>query len=397
MGDTLPNLKIQVQNSHQPTFIDQLIKRKKLLLIDFWNVTCNTCIAAMPKLDSLQVRYKDQVEILLVTKDSQERVDKLFSRSKIKKPNLNMITGDTLFNSYFPHDSEPHHVWLDSSKVVRYVTWGYNATAENINKFVEGEKLSIYNKEMSNQIDFRKSLMHYANSEYKQNVRGFSILLSGLHLSTDRNPFKVWSDTLDGGRKLNFVVRSVNRSILSLYSLAYSYTLYGFDRSLIAPENDNRIICPDELRYPVNLPTSDWLMQNWVSYELQQISPSKKDFLTAMQGDLDKYFSFVVSIEKRKTRCLVLKDKLRLDQKKSGKGQVRYRETTIQAMVNDMIFLNHVFKLPIVNKSKQLHNTAIFVPSNLAKFDLLMESLSEYGLELVEEILEIDMLVINPN
>jgi thiol-disulfide isomerase/thioredoxin len=57
----------------------------KLLIINFWSTSCGTCITALPKVESLQKEYKDQVYFLSVSYEKAQRVKTFLSTNFIGK------------------------------------------------------------------------------------------------------------------------------------------------------------------------------------------------------------------------------------------------------------------------------------------------------------------------
>ena len=82
-----------------------------LLIVDFWATWCAPCIAMMPKTDSLQRVFKDQVQFLPVTYQSKEKVEKLLHNLQSRKGitlNLPIVVEDTVLHNLFPHRELPH-------------------------------------------------------------------------------------------------------------------------------------------------------------------------------------------------------------------------------------------------------------------------------------------------
>lgn len=118
----------------------------KIVILDFWNIWCPNCIAAMPKLDSLQREFADDLKIICVTKDPEQKVKGLFQRLGISFDYLSFVMNDSLLSAHFPYKSVPHHVWLDREGKLLYNTYGYNLTRANIEKVLRGNKLDVLRK-----------------------------------------------------------------------------------------------------------------------------------------------------------------------------------------------------------------------------------------------------------
>ncbi len=63
----------------------------------------------------------------------------------VNAPNIDLPVPifDTILNSYFPHKSIPHEVWIDSSEIVLGITESEQVTAANIELLLQGKKLNM--------------------------------------------------------------------------------------------------------------------------------------------------------------------------------------------------------------------------------------------------------------
>jgi len=108
-----------------------------LIILDFWGLSCISCIQAFPKIDALQKKFNGRVQIIAVNKQTLEHTADFFAkRKKIQIPSVPFITQATLLSEWFPQEFVPWHVWLDKNLIVRYITFGHNATEENIEAFL---------------------------------------------------------------------------------------------------------------------------------------------------------------------------------------------------------------------------------------------------------------------
>lgn len=121
VGDILPNT-IAFHNviNYKSNSIDLSDLRGKLVILDFWSTYCTTCIQAFPHLDSLQKKYGDQVQILLIIQEAGEYITekkiKAFISNFKKSHSLVIpiaITSNDSTRQLFPHTGIPHYVWID--------------------------------------------------------------------------------------------------------------------------------------------------------------------------------------------------------------------------------------------------------------------------------------------
>lgn len=87
----------------------------KLLILDFWDITCTTCIAMFPKEDSIQQALQKDVQFVLVTYNGRKKVEKFITHwESTHNTHLQMpvVTDDKLLHKLFRFHYIPHYVWL---------------------------------------------------------------------------------------------------------------------------------------------------------------------------------------------------------------------------------------------------------------------------------------------
>jgi thiol-disulfide isomerase/thioredoxin len=139
-GDTLPHIALQKMLNHGKGKGNTSDFRGKGVILDFWDIHCPACIAAMPKLDSLQKLFSGQLQVVIVTNNSVKDVTQFLSRlPKFAKLKFPYVLEDTLLSAFFPHTIIPHEVWISSSGKVKAITSHEEVTARNISAFLEGK------------------------------------------------------------------------------------------------------------------------------------------------------------------------------------------------------------------------------------------------------------------
>ncbi len=108
--------------------------KKKMVIIDFWDVSQNACIEMLPRLDSLQKQFADDVQLLVVDvnpDNDTSRVGRFFRDASYR-----YIPGDTTLKRFFPHRSNPHCVWVNGSGVIIGITNAWDVTSGNITDMI---------------------------------------------------------------------------------------------------------------------------------------------------------------------------------------------------------------------------------------------------------------------
>jgi thiol-disulfide isomerase/thioredoxin len=150
IGDKMPDVKItQIINSRlKPSLISDFYG--KLIILDFWSTWCSSCIKGFPELDSIQRKFANKIQILLVNpkkeNDSKRSVEIVIDRVNDwsgKKLKLPVVFQDTVLTKYFQFQTIPHCVWINQQGVVVAITGKEDVTAGNILKILKGEKLFL--------------------------------------------------------------------------------------------------------------------------------------------------------------------------------------------------------------------------------------------------------------
>ena len=113
----------------------------KLVLFDFWFTGCSVCIEKMPEMDSIQKHFQNQVQVIMVTKDSKEKVLPVIKRweNQYHLPwTIPLIVSDTLLHQYFPHRAEPNYVWYAPENRFVAQTSSFFITREIIENYLKG-------------------------------------------------------------------------------------------------------------------------------------------------------------------------------------------------------------------------------------------------------------------
>src|SRR5687768_13046390 len=66
VGDKVPEILLSNVKNYPGGKLNLSRFKGKLIIIDFWNSSCRSCIKAMPKTQELQDRFKDKVQIIYV-------------------------------------------------------------------------------------------------------------------------------------------------------------------------------------------------------------------------------------------------------------------------------------------------------------------------------------------
>ena len=153
IGDIVPDITFQKVINSNDTIANLSDFKDKFTILDFWAVWCGACISELPRLDSLQQKYKDNLSIILVncmrrSHDSEKRITDLFTKNwqQVYHKDFNcLVVADSsnTFKHLFSFKVIPHYVWIDPAGVVLAITSSAEVTEANIAMMLRGKKISL--------------------------------------------------------------------------------------------------------------------------------------------------------------------------------------------------------------------------------------------------------------
>ncbi len=398
IGEHCPDVELNNVINYPASKLKLSDFKGKLLILDFWGTGCTSCIAAFPEMDSLQKHFGDRIQIIMVNEESEDSTLRFFAKRKRVKmpPLLPFVTGDSILSRLFPHNAVPHHVWIDSSSIVRYVTAGYNTTPERIKVFLAGKSLDLIVKKDIFNFDYSKPVIAEGNGRWADKALYYSYIMHSI-------PAQVGSLIEPNHIYIN------SASIVKLYRFAFSEGIkYNFEPgNSVILEVKNSF----KYRYPKDNNVFDkWAANNSYYYELM-IPVSESDRLYQfMQQDLVRYFNATARVEKRKVKCMVLMNVGNINKLKSKGGP---SDSNIFNGTNDPVCYFHNYTLshimrqlqsfyvnslptPFVDGTGYMGRVDItFSSEAMSDFPLLKKELNKYGLKLVVEDWVTNVLVIH--
>jgi thiol-disulfide isomerase/thioredoxin len=419
-GQKVPNLRLSLHIGDSTNSVNLYDLKKKLILFDFWGTYCSSCIAQMPHLQKLQEEFSNDIQIIIVTKNSKNEVDKLFEKinghvSKVisyAAKHLPFIVEDSLLSALFPHDGVPTHVWLDSAKILKGVVYDNSTTTENIQAFLLGKKIRLAEKELaeintSNPLSWVKG-----DNEFVDQLKCYSFIFSRLkHQGGGDGQI---TPLIDSTTNKIIGLSCLNMRITDLYKLAwfhYKNPNIGIpdNKILLEIKNKGKFYSPKK-----SSEYFDWADTSLFTYALRLPLKNADELYNAMRQDLNGYFHYQSKFESRKIKCIALK-RISNEDKILTKGLEAKRELLFDSdsawlsiqnqpmsylfsRIETVIFYKYPF-MPFFNETNYKSNIDIILPWNENIENISMpefrKGLRRYGLELVEEYRILRMLVIS--
>lgn len=301
--------------------------KNKVVILDFFDTFCGTCIQTMPKLQKLQDKLKGKVQIITVGWQDKGILDKFFDNNqflKENKVNLPVIYSDVYLKDRFPHQTVPHVVFLYNGKV-QAITGNKLITEEHIMALYEKGKIDLPLKD-----DFGKgNLMGKGSIENK--IKG-AVSLSGYQNGVPFESFKKQKDSITDLQKTSFYNVSIYSAVLSSWAKI---------------KKANYIPRPERLVLNVGIPNryedidnvgDVWYQQNAISYErLETIQRSDSAQAKVVLDDLHRFLGIRTFKTLKSIECLILRAcPVKHYSGKNPLDGMTYNGTSVLAVMTDM-------------------------------------------------------------
>lgn len=391
VGDSVPDILFS-HFTNAPFSKSRLSDWKtKLVILDFFATSCGACIHSLPRLDSLQQKLGDKLQILVVCYEPMETIRNFLQKNAIaKRIRLPFITGDTLLKKIFEHYYIPHEVWI-KDKQVKAVTLAEVVTASNITDMYDGKAIKAGvkkdNMEFNPAVSLRSQMERSDTSLFIQQ----SLLTRyypgvGSRRGTDRTA---------NTKRFYFI----NWNMLSLFQYAWQ-----FDANRIILDTKDSSLITERRTDP-----SAWRKYNLYCYEatLPVASPdsSAKELLKAT---LNTALAVEGAYETRQVNCWILSHKDRSAGPPRANSAPELRTNSSE---DSTFFLGHTIDVfiascngaptPSPGKPVILNETGISYPVDfripteaLQNILLLKQALASYGLDLLPEKRNLKVFVI---
>lgn len=372
VGDRMPDIDMGILDNESKLgkFSAQ---KQRLVILDFMNSSCTSCIAALPRLSSLEEKFQHTLKIYPVTYETRSRiknmkiVNETFSNTK-----LNFIVEDQQLKQLFPHQTVSHVVWILDG-IIKAITHVEYVDEKMIATILKEGKLAVPQKNDFARFDYSKPLKN------RNNVDKYDSFMTGFiqHAET-KFGMKESEDSLSVREYM------INVPILSAYMYAYGKVFklpyMKLDRVFIDAKDISKYRF-DQKSDPYE---SSWMVKNSISYEaVFKSDVTRKERMKIMIKDLDDKLNLRSSIEKRWVDCWIIID---------GQGQ----NTSVfedGRPIQDFVFmadLNQDFP-PLINESKLNLKVA---NKPWQSFEELKKLLRASGYDLIKQKRQIEVFVL---
>lgn len=399
IGDQIPealwNMPLKVVNHPEGKETVTLNDyRGKLIILDFWATWCFSCVVTMPKLHQVAQQFKDKIIILPVAYEEKDKIASCLKTNQTLSPlNLSSVYADNILRKTFPHISIPHCTWISADGTLITESLSGEVTVKNVQLALDNNPSSIRKK-----VDLDSEIPIFLRNELLTNldIKNYGILFRGFYdgLGSGQNDLSTETGVLIGktitNRPLLQIYTQVVRNIFN--SLGDTYD----DKRLVMKVSDQSQL----VRNSAN--RSSFPKSNYYTYSIV-VPPNKISRLYSyMLEDLNRYSGYYGVIEKRKTKCLILrrtsrKDKISTKGGKSSstlfsKSRSRLQNYPVSLLAKKINALDFI-KKPVLNETGYRTNIDIDLSGN-SDFLTLQKELKAFDLELVEATRDINFFVI---
>ncbi len=392
IGDTVPDITITNIYNYPASTIHLSDLKGKLVILDFMNTYCLSCIEALPRFDSLQQRYGDKLQIFIVTNEDKERVEKFLKTNPVaKNVSLPVIAGDTILEKLFPHIYISHEAWINNG-IVRGITHAQCVTSENIRAILNDADVHWPVKNDIPYYDYDQPLM-IANS---LKIPDGSIPQTYYYASVSghMNNITPRAGSVTDSASQNIRIYMINYSLAEIILHTFGlYANFPVSYMVLNIKDTGKI-----MYNPMRGYKDTWSQTNTYCYDaLFPLAVDSIQRAEKIRNDINFLFGINSSMEKKKVKCWVLK----VSQKgiKKFKTFKNYRIATAEnyISVERLIYnLNHsIYGHPVINETPFSSND--YLPEATVSgpdITAIQKVLTPYGLQLEEETREVQMLVL---
>ncbi|WP_400261324.1 TlpA family protein disulfide reductase [Sphingobacterium sp. SG20118] len=269
----------------------------KVVILDFFDTSCGTCIQSLPKLQKLQDKLKDKMEIVIVAWQDRATLEKFFDKNeflKENKVNLPVIYSDLYLKEQFPHLTVPHVVLLYKGKV-QAISGNKVVTEEHVLELFNKGKIDLPLKN-----DFGEGDLVGAAKGSRQ-IRGV-VTLSGYQNGVPFQSFIRQQDSLTGLQKTSFYNVSNYSAVL--------FTWAKIKKADYVPRPERLLLnVKDPNQYEDTANVGDvWYAQHAISYErLDSIQRTDSAQARIVLQDLHSFLGIRSYKTMKYIECLILK------------------------------------------------------------------------------------------
>ena len=344
----------------------------KIVILDFWATWCAPCIEAFPHLEELKATFPEELAVLGITDESEQRIATFIANREVGFPLVLDTEGE--FAAAFPHRIVPHTVVLDGQGTVVAVTTSRGVTKAMIADLLAGDSITVPEKRDVLDVNPDLKVAELGNPEFQVSITGYQPGLPSMFQPNGTGEL--------AGRYL----KAFNLSPRGLLEIAY-----GMPSSLFVTVDVDE---PERLA---------WSQTTAICFELIVPYARAAERMTILQEQLALYFPYRAALATEKKSVLVLQRK---DDQTSGPNRSEEGEEPYYTFTGNGLtmrakplsgltdFLGNQLQSIVVDETGLTGNYSLELPWFNEKPSLIHSELAKIGLQLVEAEREVEVLVI---
>lgn len=375
---TYPNL-MQMEGPSRELI--SLPRKGKKMILDFFSSTCVVCFRMMPKMDTLQEKYKNNIDVILIGK-TDKNIRSIYKRYS-NRFNLKLsVVFDSLIFSKFRIEEVPRYVWIDENGIVRAVTGTEEMNDENIRLFISNKNIVRTKVKKLYQFDPNQLLFINENGGKESDIKFRSMLTVWkpgypfyippiLKADAGNDKFQVIGVTLSD------LYRYANYGIVN-WDINHPYYGKIFPTPLIM-NKQGKLFLPGESEsrfcyslYKFNAKLTDSLIKNHLLKELEFYFGYKAKIINCAVP----CWKLTVSDE----RLLPASNHSKTEIKKDAAGFTLLNQSISKVL--QIIYKYNPLEVPIIDFTGITYNIDLSIVAAMENMADIAKSLSSFGLKL---------------
>ncbi|SIO53603.1 Peroxiredoxin [Chitinophaga niabensis] len=405
IGKPMPDFTLDYITNYKTTKASLNDFKGKWLILDLWFKGCVVCIKSFPHVNELQEKFKDKVQFLLVGY------------------NANRVGGNSIVQVYDDFNKEKKLKNLvsayDSIIIKKWNVWSFPCVfiinpEGTLVAITDGRDLT---EEKMRQLIDRKSVLLYPKDREK-----FSAGINNMHPKPS-DSLILFQSSLTKFTNQDFFLQSIDYQLNSDIYIRKGYKVAGIPLNLfynLAYFGKHHWIRGDSLyekvyRQPIlNLKDtslfiwSDRQLKGLYNYSLDvpKELATKEGLMKRMQGDLEGYFGYKVTVENRKMPIWKLTAKNYSHERlKTKGGPIVYKGEITGVTFGNFKwsqlpylldrYINEMSLVTLIDETGITGNVDLKIDALMSDIHQVKRELQKYGLDLVKEEREMKVLVIS--